>query len=79
MPVGSWSRPSILLAHGRLALPVSKTQVNKRQDVVTSFNRHNVGQVFLLSTTAGGAGLNLTGANCLILLDRYGGGDRSLS
>jgi hypothetical protein len=27
-------------------------------------------QVFLLSTTAGGAGLNLTGANRLVLLDR---------
>ena len=29
-------------------------------------------QVFLLSTTAGGAGLNLTGANRLVLLDRCG-------
>ena len=29
-------------------------------------------QVFLLSTTAGGAGLNLTGANRLVLLDRWG-------
>ena len=28
-------------------------------------------QVFLLSTTAGGAGLNLTGANRLVLLDRW--------
>ncbi|KAL4434006.1 hypothetical protein ABPG75_000447 [Micractinium tetrahymenae] len=47
------------------------TDVNKRQDVVNSFNHYNVGQVFLLSTTAGGAGLNLTGANRLVLLDSH--------
>ena len=47
------------------------TDVSKRQDIVNSFNCHNVGQIFLLSTTAGGAGLNLTGANRLILVDSH--------
>ncbi|GAB4818167.1 hypothetical protein N2152v2_005213 [Parachlorella kessleri] len=47
------------------------TDVTKRQDVVNSFNNYNVGQVFLLSTTAGGAGLNLVGANRLVLLDSH--------
>jgi len=47
------------------------TDVSKRQDVVNSFNSYNVGQVFLLSTTAGGAGLNLTGANRLVLCDSH--------
>lgn len=47
------------------------TNVDKRQDTVDSFNRHGVGQIFLLSTTAGGAGLNLTGANRLILVDSH--------
>jgi len=48
-----------------------KCDVNKRQDLVDSFNNHGVGQIFLLSTTAGGAGLNLTGANRLILVDSH--------
>ncbi|KAK9862149.1 hypothetical protein WJX84_011079 [Apatococcus fuscideae] len=43
----------------------------KRQDIVDAFNHHNVGQVCLLSTTAGGAGLNLTGANHLVLYDAH--------
>ncbi|PRW57845.1 DNA repair and recombination RAD54B [Chlorella sorokiniana] len=47
------------------------TDVNKRQDVVNAFNSYGVGQVFLLSTTAGGAGLNLVGANRLVLLDSH--------
>ena len=47
------------------------TNVEKRQDTVDSFNKHGVGQIFLLSTTAGGAGLNLTGANRLILVDSH--------
>jgi len=42
---------------------------SKRQDIVDSFNKYGVGQVFLLSTTAGGVGLNLIGANKLVLLD----------
>jgi DNA repair and recombination protein RAD54B len=47
------------------------TDVSKRQDVVNAFNHHGVGQVFLLSTTAGGAGLNLTGSNRLVLVDSH--------
>ena len=35
------------------------TDVNKRQDIVDAFNHHGVGQVFLLSTTAGGGGAEL--------------------
>ncbi|BDA44096.1 DNA repair and recombination protein RAD54B [Coccomyxa sp. Obi] len=41
----------------------------KRQEIVNAFNRHNVGQVLLLSAKAGGAGLNLIGANRLVLFD----------
>lgn len=33
---------------------------------MNAFNSYGVGQVFLLSTTAGGAGLNLVGANRLV-------------
>jgi DNA repair and recombination protein RAD54B len=42
---------------------------SKRQDIVNSFNKYGVGQVFLLSTTAGGVGLNLIGASKLVLVD----------
>ena len=47
------------------------TDVSKRQDLVNAFNSFGVGQIFLLSTTAGGAGLNLTGANRLVLVDSH--------
>lgn len=47
------------------------TDSSKRQDIVDAFNRFNVGQVFLLSTTAGGVGLNLVGAHCLVLYDSH--------
>ncbi|KAF5842147.1 P-loop containing nucleoside triphosphate hydrolase protein [Dunaliella salina] len=42
--------------------------VDERQSSVDSFNMGH-GQVFLLSTRAGGAGLNLIGANHLVLYD----------
>jgi len=42
--------------------------VDERQSSVDAFNRGH-GQVFLLSTRAGGAGLNLIGANHLVLYD----------
>lgn len=47
------------------------TSISKRQDIVNAFNRNSIGQVFLLSTAAGGAGLNLIGANRLILVDSH--------
>ena len=47
------------------------TPVAKRQDVVEAFNKNGVGQVFLLSTQAGGVGLNLIGANRLVLFDSH--------
>jgi DNA repair and recombination protein RAD54B len=43
------------------------TPPEQRQEHVDAFNRHGHGDVFLLSTQAGGAGLNLTGANTLVL------------
>jgi len=46
------------------------TKVSKRQDLVNLFNEPNNPQfVFLLSSKAGGCGLNLVGANHLILFD----------
>ncbi len=47
------------------------TPVAKRQDIVNAFNNNGIGQVFLLSTQAGGVGLNLIGANRLILYDSH--------
>ncbi|CAL6276447.1 unnamed protein product [Bathycoccus prasinos] len=41
---------------------------DKRSEMVRNFNTGNV-DVMLLSVRAGGAGLNLIGANCLILMD----------
>jgi DNA repair and recombination protein RAD54B len=46
------------------------TQASKRMDYVDRFNRpDNTTFLFLLSTKSGGAGLNLVGANRLILFD----------
>ncbi|XP_052125675.1 transcription termination factor 2 isoform X2 [Frankliniella occidentalis] len=44
--------------------------VDKRQEIVNEFNKpHSGPQILLLSLTAGGVGLNLIGANHLILVD----------
>lgn len=45
------------------------TAVKKRGDIVRRFNQGSMGDVFLLSAKAGGVGLNLIGANRLILFD----------
>ena len=47
------------------------TEQNARQTLVDSFNRGSVDQsfVFLLSSKAGGCGLNLIGANRLVMFD----------
>lgn len=46
--------------------------VKNRQDIVNQFNnRHSDKRILLLSLTAGGVGLNLIGANHLLLLDLH--------
>ncbi|XP_034249366.1 transcription termination factor 2 [Thrips palmi] len=46
--------------------------VHKRQDIVNDINRKGSGaQILLLSLTAGGVGLNLVGANHLLMVDNH--------
>lgn len=45
-----------------------KTQMSIRQEMVKKFNQ-TPGKIFLISTTAGGLGLNITGANRVIIFD----------
>lgn len=45
-----------------------KTEVNKRQAQVKAFNE-GTGQVYLISTTAGGVGLNIYGASRVVIFD----------
>lgn len=47
----------------------ASTQVSERQSLVDEFNNDPNIFVFLLSTRAGGQGLNLTGADTVILHD----------
>ncbi|KAI0007806.1 hypothetical protein F4779DRAFT_619213 [Xylariaceae sp. FL0662B] len=44
------------------------TNIEKRQSMVKEFNKNQI-DVFLISTTAGGLGLNIVGANRVILFD----------
>lgn len=56
----------------KCSLLTGAVPVKQRMSVVDDFNRENHGpKVLLLSLTAGGVGLNLVGANHLILLDLH--------
>lgn len=60
----------VCIPHGWMTVRIDGSiDTSKRQDIVNSFNKYGVGQVFLLSTTAGGVGLNLIGASKLVLVD----------
>lgn len=52
-----------------VAFVSASTQVSERQNLVDEFNNDPNIFVFLLSTRAGGQGLNLTGADTVILHD----------
>ena len=45
------------------------THVNDRQGLIDEFNENSQITVFLISTKAGGVGINLTSANVVILYD----------
>jgi SNF2 family DNA or RNA helicase len=45
------------------------TSVSVRQEMTRSFNKNNLFEIFLISTCAGGVGLNIQGANRVVLLD----------
>ncbi|KAG0304198.1 hypothetical protein BGZ98_005812 [Dissophora globulifera] len=45
------------------------TKVEERQPLIDSFNDDDSHKIFLLSTKAGGFGINLTGANVVIMYD----------
>ena len=56
------------LAHNYLRLD-GKTRPEARQDLVDQFNSDPDVFLFLISTKAGGVGLNITGANVVIVFD----------
>jgi superfamily II DNA/RNA helicase len=45
------------------------THVNERQGLIDEFNDNSQISVFLISTKAGGVGINLTSANVVIIYD----------
>ncbi|KAG0335851.1 hypothetical protein BG004_008297 [Podila humilis] len=47
-----------------------QTKVDERQPMIDSFNDDSSYKVFILSTKAGGFGINLTGANVVIMYDQ---------
>ncbi|KAK7430085.1 hypothetical protein QQZ08_003476 [Neonectria magnoliae] len=52
----------------RVICLTGKTQINKRQEMIKNFNLGNQ-EVLLISTTAGGVGLNIQGANRVVIFD----------
>ena len=46
-----------------------QTKVEERQPLIDAFNDDDSYKIFLLSTKAGGFGINLTGANVVIMYD----------
>lgn len=46
-----------------------ETKVEKRQNLIDEFNTNNEVFVFMLTTKAGGVGINLTGANRVVIHD----------
>ncbi|KXJ73840.1 hypothetical protein RP20_CCG014912 [Aedes albopictus] len=76
--VSQWSSVLDIVAHHlsskrvRYVSLTGKVPVKFRNDIVTDFNKQGSGpKVMLLSLTAGGVGLNLVGANHLLLLDLH--------
>ena len=59
----------VLKAQGRKTARLDgKTQMGSRQSMAKSFNT-NATELYLISTTAGGLGLNLPGANRVVIMD----------
>ena len=58
-----------LVMGGKVSRLDGSVPPNQRVPLVNSFNAGRGGDVFLLSTKAGGVGLNLVGANRLVLFD----------
>lgn len=68
-PKFGWLIDPFMIRYGVLRLDGTMT-INKRQKLVDRFNNPDGHEfVFLLSSKAGGCGLNLIGANRLILFD----------
>ncbi|KAL2635126.1 hypothetical protein R1flu_006605 [Riccia fluitans] len=61
-----WALDVLELSYVRLD---GSTQVRNRQEIVDSFNNDSEIFAFLLSTRAGGQGLNLTGADTVVIHD----------
>ncbi|XP_055533657.1 transcription termination factor 2 [Wyeomyia smithii] len=76
--VSQWSSVLDIVAHHlsekgvRFVSLTGKVPVKFRNDIVLEFNKQGSGpKIMLLSLTAGGVGLNLIGANHLLLLDLH--------
>jgi superfamily II DNA or RNA helicase len=54
--------------HRKIARLDGSTQISKRQGLTKAFNKGDT-EIYLISTTAGGLGLNLPGANRVVIFD----------